>query len=280
MNRPTPHPHVLIIAGSDPSCGAGCQADIKTVSALGGYACMAVTALVVENTRRVESLNPVPAELIERQCEIVLEDVEIDAVKIGMAPTVEAARAIARVIKKWRLKNVVWDPVMAATSGDSLIEKDSAAEGLRDVLLPLAEVVTPNALELARLAGARGEARSEAELLEQSEKVLGFGAKRVLAKGGHMTGPNATDWLVERGKRTAFSKPRVETNNTHGSGCTYSSAIACLLAQRESVEQAVKRAKEYEQRAIEGSKNWKLGKGHGPLKHFDEHAVAYEWTRR
>lgn len=264
------HPRVLSIAGSDPVAGAGIQADLKTISALGGYACTAITAVTVQNTQGVYSLNPMSADVILAQCEAIFDDVKIDAVKIGMLPNIQSVEVVAGVLRKYQPKFVVWDPVMAATSGDALVTENIADE-LMNLLLPLVHILTPNLLELAQLTHCNEAAiTDEGQIKAQAYALLNRGAKAVLAKGGHFHGDDATDWLVMDGFERAYRTPRVRTQNTHGSGCTLSSAIACLRGQSHDLPEAVKRAKAYIQAAIEGAVNWQVGQGHGPLAHFHE----------
>lgn len=271
------HPVVLTIAGSDPSAGAGVQADIKTISALGGYGCMAITALVVENTKRVVSLNPVSAKLIEEQCEIVFEDFDIDSVKLGMLPDIECVKTVAKVLKKHKPKFVVWDPVMAATSGDSLITGKSVVDVLVEELMPISDILTPNLIELAQLTKVEpSDIKSEDDLKAKAEELVAKGAKCVIAKGGHLSDKESVDWLVWEGGSHRYARERVDTNNTHGSGCTFSSAIATLRPQCETLEETLEKAKDYIQKSIEGSKRWKLGKGHGPLRHFHANSPYFD----
>lgn len=267
------NPCIFSIAGSDPSGGAGIQADLKTIAALGGYGCCAVTALTVQNTRGVRSLNPTPPELLVAQCEAVLEDIPVDAVKIGMLPDIASVEAVAGILQKYRPEFVVWDPVMVATSGDALVTED-ITEALMDALLPHVHMVTPNLNELAQLThSTEAAAADEGQVEAQGHALIHRGARAVLAKGGHFKGQDAIDWLfIQGGFEQRFSAPRIDTENTHGSGCTLSSAIACLRPQCANLPEAVGRAKQYVQAAICAAAQHKIGKGNGPLAHF--HAGA------
>lgn len=268
MTKINRDPVVLCIAGSDPSAGAGIQADLKTVSALGGYACTAISALTIENTQGVKSIDPVRGEFLIAQCEAIYEDMQIDSVKIGMLPNQECIEAVQYILKKYQPKFVVWDPVLAASSGQSLVTED-VTQTLIDKLLPLVHVITPNLDELAQLTRSSEAATADESLAKiQGYALLHRGARAVLVKGGHLEGELATDWLIMQDFEEKFSKKRIITNNTHGSGCTFSSAIACLRPQMPSLSEAVRAAKNYVQEAILESKNWHLGKGRGPLAHF------------
>ncbi|MBR7059162.1 MAG: bifunctional hydroxymethylpyrimidine kinase/phosphomethylpyrimidine kinase [Neisseriaceae bacterium] len=261
------NPKVLTIAGSDSSAGAGVQADLKTISALGGYGCCAITAVTVQNTQGVRSLNPVDADIIAAQCEAVFDDIGICSVKIGMLPNIEAIDAVINILKKYQPACVVWDPVMVATSGDALVECD-VTNKLINELLPITNIVTPNLHELCQLSMADEVAMSDAQIEEQSRILLDKGARYVLAKGGHGVGKDATDWLFTNEISEKYIKPRIKTNNTHGTGCTLSSAIACLRPQLPNMQEAVLAAKNYVQIAIAEAVDWQLGKGHGPIDHF------------
>ncbi|MBI1364677.1 MAG: bifunctional hydroxymethylpyrimidine kinase/phosphomethylpyrimidine kinase [Alphaproteobacteria bacterium] len=253
---------VLIIAGSDPSGGAGAQADIKTVTALGGYAAAAITALTVQDTTGVKSVHPVTPAIIRDQIEAVLDDIGADAIKIGMIGEEGAAHEIARILRARSGIPVVLDPVLAATSGDALAGEGVAGVLLQE-LLPLAALVTPNADEAAALTGlivkeTRDLNRAGAALLEK-------GARAVLVKGGHLSGPDIVDYLMTPAGATPFVHPRIDTTATHGTGCTLASAVATGLAQDLSLEQAVSRAIEYVAAAIRTAPG--LGRGAGPLNH-------------
>lgn len=278
MSVINPNPRVLTIAGSDPSAGAGIQADLKTISALGGYGCTAITALTVQNTQGVASLNPVGADLILAQCEAIFNDININAVKIGMLPDIDSVEIVAGILKKYRPEFVVWDPVMVATSGDALVTED-ITHHLMTHLLPLVHVVTPNLNELAQLTMSPEAATTdEGQVEAQCHALLNRGARAVLAKGGHFEGKDAVDWLFTNNFEDRYVKPRIDTQNTHGSGCTLSSAIACLRPQLPNLPEAVRAAKNYVQIAISEAVNWRIGKGHGPLDHFHEGTSHYHFS--
>ncbi|MBO7081244.1 MAG: bifunctional hydroxymethylpyrimidine kinase/phosphomethylpyrimidine kinase [Neisseriaceae bacterium] len=269
MSLISKNPRVLVIGGSDSSAGAGIQADLKTISALGGYACTAITALTVQNTQGVKSLNPTSPEILLAQCEAILEDIDIHAVKIGMLPDAESVEIVSSVLTKYQPEFVVWDPVLVATSGDGLTTEDIVNVAV-EKLLPHVHVVTPNLHELADLTNSTEAAVKDAGLVEaQCQVLLNRGARAVLAKGGHFEADTATDWLfTAQGFSESYVKSRIETKNTHGSGCTFASAIACLRPQLPNLSEAIRAAKNYVQDAIESSANWRLGKGRGPLDHF------------
>ena len=252
---------VLIVAGSDPSGGAGVQADIKTVTMLGGYAAAAVTAVTVQNTLGVTGVHPVPADVVAAQMRAVLGDIGADAVKLGMLGGWETIAAVADVLADGRAP-VVLDPVMVAKGGAALLDED-AVQVLSERLVPLAAVVTPNAPELAALVGV--EIADEADMLLAAQELLGQGARAVLAKGGHLAGDTVVDWLVTHDQRWRFESARVDTRHTHGTGCTLASAVATGLAQGMALQDAVERAREYVSKALLAAPG--LGGGHGPLGH-------------
>ncbi|HZJ12036.1 MAG TPA: bifunctional hydroxymethylpyrimidine kinase/phosphomethylpyrimidine kinase [Methyloceanibacter sp.] len=256
----------LTIAGSDSSGGAGIQADLKTFSALGVYGASVITALTAQNTLGVEAVHVVPAEFVLKQIEAVARDLKVDAVKIGMLATSAVIEAVAEGLKAFARVPVVLDPVMVAASGDALLD-DDAVETLRSVLLPRAALITPNLPEAAKLLG-RGEAKNEREMFAQAKALRGLGAKAVLIKGGHAVGANAVDVLVDEEGELRLEAPRLKTGNTHGTGCTLSSAIAAELAKGASLRQAVGRAKAYVTAAIAAADELHIGKGRGPVHHF------------
>ena len=255
----------LTIAGSDSSGGAGIQADIKTMSALGVYAESVVTALTAQNTLGVSGVVATEPEFIRQQMDAVFEDIRPDAVKIGMLPTAGAVHAVAEGLRAWDAPFVVVDPVMVATSGAALAEGGAVAA--LDKLLPLAHVATPNIPEAQVLSGMRIESRED--MLQAAHAILeSKGCAAVLVKGGHLAG-TASDVLVQRGgAETWYETERIETKNTHGTGCTLSSAIAAYLAKGEELQNAVRLAKRYLTRAIK--QNPGLGRGHGPVNHLVE----------
>ena len=255
---------LLIIAGSDSSGGAGLQADIKTADAFGVYAMTAVTALTVQNTRGVTAVHPVPAALVAAQIDACLSDIGADAIKLGMLGTAAVVKAVAAALAKAAKRiPVVLDPVMVSTSGRQLLS-EAAVRVLKQQLLPLATLVTPNLPEAQALTGMAGSSRDAAE--GAGRRLMALGAKAALVKGGHATRATVDDVLVwERGVEV-LAFPRIKTKHTHGTGCTYATAIACGLAQGLSVPLAVGRAREYLQAAIETAPGF--GKGHGPLNHW------------
>ncbi|HVV60372.1 MAG TPA: bifunctional hydroxymethylpyrimidine kinase/phosphomethylpyrimidine kinase [Pseudolabrys sp.] len=261
----------LTIAGSDSSGGAGVQADLKTFSALGVYGASVIVALTAQNTRGVTAIHDVPADFIAAQIDAVYSDLAVCAVKIGMLSNRAAIHAVAAGLGRHKAKNIVLDPVMIATSGDRLLAPD-AVDALRDELIPRALIVTPNLPEAAALVGAP-LARNETEMEAQAREILSLGARRVLIKGGHAEGDEAVDLLIgESGVHRVFAR-RIATKNTHGTGCTLSSAIAAHLALGRDIESAVREAKQYVTRAIAAADQLAVGSGHGPVHHF--HA---QWT--
>lgn len=266
-------PLVLSIAGSDPSGGAGIQADLKSISAVGGYGMAAITALTAQNTRGVRGVHVPPAAFLVEQLDAIADDVRIDAVKIGMLANADVIRAVGDWLVRVRPPVVVLDPVMVATSGDRLLDAD-AERALRD-LLPLADLVTPNLAELAVLADEQ-PATTWAGVLAQAESVsAGYGV-RVLAKGGHLTGDDAPDALVDAATATIVEYPgdRIATSATHGTGCSLSSAIATLRAAHGAWEPAVAEARRWLRESLRHGESLGVGSGHGPVHHF-----AGLWSR-
>lgn len=259
-------PNLLSIAGSDPSGGAGIQADLKTFSALGCYGMAALTALTAQNTRGVSSVHVPPPEFLAAQLDALFADVRIDAVKIGMLATGDMVRTVARCLSAHPGIPVVLDPVLVATSGDSLGTPD-VVDAIVSHLLPMASVVTPNLAEAARLSGLDAIA-DEDSMREAAGLIQARGARAVLVKGGHLGGGAAVDLLSEGAEIQFFHAPRVETPNTHGTGCTLSSAIACYLAKGLALADAVDAAKAYLTAAISESASLDVGHGHGPVHHF------------
>ena len=259
---------VLIVAGSDSGGGAGIQADIKTVTALGGYAATAITALTAQNTIGVHAIEDVSVAFIVRQIDVVLDDIGTDAIKTGMLHRPAVIEAVVRSLPDPAAQiPLVVDPVMVAKGGASLLAED-AHRTLSDLLLPRARVVTPNAPEAARLAGL--EVRTLDDMRRAAEIILGLGSQAVLIKGGHLDGPEITDLLIDDGEETVFTGPRIETRHTHGTGCTTASAIATGLAQGLALNDAVASARAYVLQAIRTAPGY--GAGHGPLNHA--HTVA------
>ncbi len=250
---------LLVIAGSDSGGGAGIQADIKTITCLGGYAMTAVTAVTVQNTLGVSGIHAVPAAIVAAQMRACIDDIGVDAVKIGMIGAADTVAAVAEVLAGLRVP-IVLDPVMMAKGGASLLD-DDAALALIERLLPMASVVTPNTPELAALAGT--EVEDEADALLAAQELLLQGPGAVLAKGGHLPGDRLTDWLVTRCGHVAFTSTRVATRHTHGTGCTLASALACGLGQGLALEAAVVQARAFVAQGIARAPGF--GGGHGPL---------------
>lgn len=259
-------PVALTIAGSDSSAGAGIQADLKTFAALGVYGASVITALTAQNTRGVTGIHDVPADFVAAQLDAVFGDLDVKAVKIGMVSRHEVVDVIARGFDTWKPKNIVLDPVMVATSGDRLLSAD-AIDALRRTLFPRAAIITPNLPEAAALLDW-AVAVSEAEIAMQGRRLLEFGCPAVLIKGGHGHGAESVDFLVTKNSTVRLAALRVATKNTHGTGCTLSSAIAAGLAKGESLEQAVRAAKMYVSAAIAAADRLGIGHGHGPVHHF------------
>lgn len=252
----------LTIAGSDCSGGAGIQADLKAFSAHGVYGASVITSVVAENTVRVISVHNVPVEEIEKQIDAVFEDVKIDAVKLGMLPTAEIIRAVADKLRKYKPPFIVCDPVMVATSGDALSES-GIDKAFIEYMFPIVDLITPNIPEAEALSGI--EIKKLEDMRKAAEVLLEKGAKNVLVKGGHLT-DNAADILLGGTGERVFTSRRVNSPNTHGTGCTLSSAIAANLALGNDLETAVQNAKTYVTEAIGNS--YTVGKGHSPVHHF------------
>jgi hydroxymethylpyrimidine/phosphomethylpyrimidine kinase len=257
----------LTIAGSDSGGGAGIQADLKTFAALGCYGMSVVTVLTAQNTAAVTGIHEVPPKFITAQFEAVMEDIGADAIKIGMLHSAEVIVAVAGGLRRYPQVPVVLDPVMVAKSGDRLLRED-AVTALREVLLPLATVVTPNLPEAETLLGRR--VRDRDAMNAAAIELLRLGPRAVVVKGGHLAGGDSADVLALAGEKTVrwFQAPRAATANIHGTGCTYSSAIAAGLARGASIADAVEQAKRYLTGAITAGATFKLGSGHGPVHHF------------
>lgn len=256
----------LTIAGSDSSGGAGIQADLKTFAALGVYGASVIAALTAQNTRGVTGIHDVPAEFVTAQIDAVFSDLDVNAVKIGMVSQREVIDAIAAGLDRWSPKFVVVDPVMVATSGDRLLSP-GAIDALRTRLFPRATIITPNLPEAAALLD-ESVATSEADIERQGRALLALGCATVLIKGGHGEGPESVDYLVSSHGVVRLAAPRVATRNTHGTGCSLSSAIAAGLAKGEALEAAVRDAKAYISAAIAKADQLGIGHGHGPIHHF------------
>jgi hydroxymethylpyrimidine/phosphomethylpyrimidine kinase len=256
----------VTIAGSDSGGGAGIQADLKTFSALGVYGASVIAALTAQNTKGVTGIHDVPPAFVVAQMDAVFSDLAVDAVKIGMLSNAATIAAVAEGLARHGQRNIVLDPVMVATSGDRLLAPD-AVENLRRLLIPKAVVLTPNLPEAAALLDT-AVAEDEAAMRAQGERLLAFGARSVLMKGGHGGGAESVDLLVEPQGVTRLTGPRFDTRNTHGTGCTLSSAIAAGLAKGLTLAEAVQSAKAYVTTAIGAADRLDIGSGHGPVHHF------------
>jgi hydroxymethylpyrimidine/phosphomethylpyrimidine kinase len=256
----------VTIAGSDSGGGAGIQADLKTFSALGVYGASIVTALTAQNTCGVSGIHDVPPDFVRAQIEAVFSDLAVNAVKIGMLSKTAVIEAVAAELDGRGPMPVVLDPVMIATSGDRLLDS-SASGALETVLIPLATLITPNLAEAAVLSGEE-PAETEAAMRRQGETLLRRGARAVLMKGGHGAGVDSTDLLITHDDVLRLPARRIDTRNTHGTGCTLSAAIAAGFAKGLDLPTAVKRAKVYLTGALEASERLKIGHGHGPVHHF------------
>lgn len=253
---------ILTIAGSDSGGGAGIQADLKTITVLGGFGMSVITALTAQNTTGVYGIHDVPIEFVDEQFDAVATDIGVDAAKTGMLATSEVILAVAQKIRLYEIERLVVDPVMVAKGGTPLIRED-AAKTLMGQLVPLAFVLTPNIPEAEVLSGIRIE--TLADMKEAARIIRGLGSRHVLVKGGHLSG-DAEDLLYDGSEFATFSAPRVKTTDTHGTGCTFSAAIATFLGHGMNVQEAVARAKRYVTEAIRNA--WRLGGGHGPTNHL------------
>jgi hydroxymethylpyrimidine/phosphomethylpyrimidine kinase len=259
-------PTALTIAGSDSSGGAGIQADLKTFAALGVYGASVITALTAQNTVGVRGVHHVPPEFVTAQIDAVFSDLRVDAVKIGMVAQLANIDAIAAGLARWSPQHVVLDPVMVATSGDRLLAPD-AVDALRTTLIPNASLITPNLPEAAALLDEPvAETRSAIE--SQGKRLLRMGCPAVLIKGGHGHGAESVDYLIRDNGIVAITAPRIVTRNTHGTGCSLSSAIAAGLAKGEEMETALRNAKAWVSAAIGAADRLGVGLGHGPIHHF------------
>jgi hydroxymethylpyrimidine/phosphomethylpyrimidine kinase len=260
------YPVVLSIAGSDSGGGAGIQADLKTISALGCFGTTAITAITAQNTLGVSGIHPVPAELVTAQIKAVMDDLKPAALKIGMVYSSALAVAIAETLRYYADLPVIFDPVMVTSSGDSLIE-DRTVITFKHELFPLSELVTPNLDEATILTGIK--VRTIEDMKKAAARLLQYGCKSVLIKGGHLAGSKLYDvYLHQNGEARVFRSNKIETNNTHGTGCTLSSAIASFRALGEDLVTAILKGKAYTHQAIEEGQHARTGGGHGPLNHF------------
>lgn len=263
-------PNTLSIAGVDPSGGAGIIADIKTMSALGAYGMAVIAALTAQNTQAVTAIQAVPPEFITQQIDTIFDDIRVDSVKIGMLGQKSVTRVVAERLMHWQPKFIVLDPVMIAKSGDHLLEQ-SATDELREALLPIANLITPNLPEAGVLLDERPadtlkEMRRTAERLR---RLLSDDEDRwVFLKGGHLPGNDTIDILHNGDQLIELPGTRIQTKNTHGTGCTLAAALAALLPQTGNVPQAANRAKQYLVAAIAKSDQLTVGSGHGPVQHF------------
>jgi len=259
---------VLTIAGSDSGGGAGIQADLKTISALGCYGTSAITAITAQNTLGVTAIHPIPVDIIEKQAEAVLKDIGTDAVKIGMLHSVDIILTVYKVLTKFRVKNIVLDPVMVAASGDKLI-KDNTIDTLKGYIFRIADIITPNIPEANILLN--DEITTKDDMIKAAKDLLQFGSKAVLLKGGHLSGNIVFDVLAINNGDTEvkiFENMKLDTRNVHGTGCTLSSAIASFLARGDQKDIAVQHAIGYLHHALEYGKGYITGQGHGPVNHF------------
>lgn len=258
----------LTIAGSDCSGGAGIQADLKTFSALGCFGMSVITALTAQNTLGVHAVHPVPHEFVRQQLELVLDDLGADAIKTGMLFGPEIIEAIISVLQINPTIPLIVDPVMVAKGGNKLLSEDSIGL-IKTKLIPLATLITPNIPEAETLSGL--SIVNQDDMLTAAKQLIGIGAKSVLLKGGHLAGEDCNDLLLlnDKGSKEIWlESPRIQTTNTHGTGCTLSAAITAYMAQGQDLIQAVSKAKNFIQRVIQNGAEYKIGNGHGPVKHF------------
>jgi len=258
-----PKSKVLIIAGSDSSGGAGIQADIKTVTALGSYAMTAVTAVTSQNTKSVKGITSISKKNIQTQITMVLDDIGTNAVKIGMLHNTSIIKCVYKILKKYKLKNVVFDPVMIAKGGARLVNRNSI-KYLKKLLLPLCYIITPNIPEAEILSGC--SILNKEDMIKAAKKIISMGAKNVLLKGGHLQNKMIFDILVSKKEIKIFPKRKIKTRNTHGTGCTLSSALATCLSQKKNIYKSCKISLRYVDQAILTAPNY--GKGFGPLNHL------------
>ncbi len=264
-------PIALTIAGSDSGGGAGIQADLKAFSALGAYGCSVITALTAQNTQGVQAINNIPPSFIRTQMDSVFSDIRVQAVKVGMLSQAEVIRTVAEGLSDYGVTQLVVDPVMVATSGDKLLQDDAIAT-LKELLIPMALVITPNLLEAAALLH-RPVPTTLAGMEAMMPDLVALGSQTVLLKGGHMDGGESVDLFYDGITVHPLHAERIATNNTHGTGCTLSSAITALLAKGVPLQDAVMQAKEYITNAIRHADSLNIGHGHGPVHHF-----ASIWT--
>ena len=258
-----PKSKVLIIAGSDSSGGAGIQADIKTVTMLGSYAMTAITVVTAQDTKGVKNITSIPIKNFQKQLIMIIEDIGAHAVKIGMLHNIGIIKCVHKILKKYKLKNVVLDPVMIAKGGAKLIN-NSSVEYLKKLIFPLCNLVTPNIPEAETLTGY--SIKNKEDMIKAAKKIINMGPKNVLLKGGHLKNKMIFDILVTKKGIKIFKKRKIKTKNTHGTGCTLSSALATCLSQKKNIFNSCKISLKYTDRAIVSAPGY--GKGHGPLNHL------------
>ncbi len=272
-------PTILSIAGFDGSGGAGIQADTKTISALGGYAMNVLTALPVQNTQGVRQIYNIPTQAVTDQLKAIFDDIYPDSIKIGMVHSVDLVRSIYAELRHYA-GHIVFDPVMVSTSGHQLIQQDTIAACV-ELLFPISTIITPNMDEMSVLVNK--DVQSVSDMERAANQLMHTGVRALLAKGGHLKGPQLTSLLIQKDSSVKYyDSARIDTHNTHGSGCTLSSAIATFLAMGDPLESAVSKALNYVYQALLGSKDLQIGKGSGPLNHFHNpqklHIYALEQT--
>lgn len=257
----------LTIAGSDSGGGAGIQADLKTFSALGCYGMSVITALTAQNTVGVSGIHPVPPQFVQDQMEAIFSDIGFDAVKIGMLFSVELIQAVSEKLKTYHVRPIVLDPVIVAQSGDKLL-RDDAIAAIRDYLIPLADIITPNLVEASVITDRR--LSNLDDMTSAAKEIARLGCRSVLIKGGHSDSPDCSDvlYLSDEDRMITLTDQRIATRNNHGTGCTLSSAIAAHLAKDMDLETAVRKAKAYITAAIRWGAAYHIGRGHGPVHHF------------
>ena len=255
---------VLTIAGSDSGAGAGIQADLKTFAALGAYGTSVITAVTAQNSIGVQNVKVLNEEIINSQIDSVLTDIGADAIKTGMLANSNIIKLVVKKIQNHNINNLIVDPVMVSESGDSLLEDEAVNSYIKE-LIPISILVTPNILEAEKISNYK--ILSEDNLVQSGKKIIELGAKNVLIKGGHFHGKYSEDFLITSDMKVSrFKKLRVDTNNTHGTGCTLSAAIATFIAKGESIEFAIRKSKDFLTKALESS--YSIGKGPGPVNHF------------
>ena len=255
---------ILIIAGSDSSGGAGIQADIKAVTALGSYATTAITAITAQNTTGVKKVLPISSKIVQKQITMILDDIKVHGVKIGMLHNSKVIRSVYKTLKKYKLKYIVLDPVMIAKGGTRLINNNSISY-LKKLLLPICYLVTPNIPEAEIMTGY--SISNKNDMIKAAKKIINMGAKNVLLKGGHLKNKMIFDILVSKQSVKIFSKKKINTRNTHGTGCTLSSAITTFFACGKTLKKSCELGIKYVNRAIRFNLNY--GKGHGPINHLN-----------